>query len=84
MSPFIPGNKILLDEDNYNNPETTDTSQSEEYDMSHTSPDDFTEKFSKKLQIMMTNTRRKLRNFKAVMKVLIIMNLQILCVMIVL
>ena len=29
--------------------------------MSHTSPDDFTEKqMTKKLQIMMTNTRRKL------------------------
>ena len=52
--------------------------------MSHTSPDDFTEKNTKKIQMMMTNTRRKLRNFKTVMKVLIIMKLKILCVMIVL
>ena len=27
--PFIPGNKILLNEDNDDNPKTTDTSQSE-------------------------------------------------------
>ena len=40
LSPFLPGNKILLNEINDNNPETTDTSQSEKYDMSHTSPDD--------------------------------------------
>ena len=25
LSPFIPGNKRLLNEDNYDNPETTDT-----------------------------------------------------------
>ena len=44
LSPFLPGNKRLLNEDNYDNPETTDTSISEKYDMSHTSPGDFTEK----------------------------------------
>ena len=44
LSPFLPGNKILLKEENYHNPETTDTSLSEKYDMSHTSPDGFTEK----------------------------------------
>ena len=47
--------------------------------MSHTSPDDFTGKTNgKKLQITMTNTRRKLQKFKKVMKVLIIMKLQII------
>ena len=44
LSPFIPGNKRLLNEDNYDNPETTDTALSEKYYISHTSPDDFTEK----------------------------------------
>ena len=44
MSPFISGNKRLLNEDNDDNPETKDTSISEKDDMSHTSPDDFTEK----------------------------------------
>ena len=28
LSPFLPVNKILLNEDNYDNPETTDTSLS--------------------------------------------------------
>ena len=85
LSPFIPGNKRLLNKDTDNKPETTDTSLSEKDDMSHTSPDEFTKNsMTKKLQIMMTNTRRKLRKFKKVMKVLIILKLQILCVMIVL
>ena len=44
LPTFIPGNKILLKEDNYDNPETTDTSLSGKDDMSHTSKDDFTEK----------------------------------------
>ena len=44
LSPFLHGNKILLNEDNYNNPETTYTSLSEKDDVLHTSPDDFTEK----------------------------------------
>ena len=48
MSPFIPGNKRLLNENNDDHPETTDTSISENDDMSHTSPDDFTEKKDKK------------------------------------
>ena len=43
LSPFLPGNKRLLNEDNDDNPETKDTSISGKYDMSHTSPDDFTE-----------------------------------------
>ena len=53
LSPFIPGNKILLNKDNYDNPETKDTSLYEKDDMSHTSPDDFTErgKMTKQLQI---------------------------------
>ena len=85
LSPFLPGNKRLLNKDNDDNPETTDTSLSGKYYMSHTSPDNFTEKqMTKNLQITMTNTRRKIRKFKKVMKVLIIMKLQILCVIIVL
>ena len=72
-SPFLPGNKISLNEDDDDDPETTATSLSGKYDMSHTSPDDFTEKkTTKKLQIMMTNTRRKHQKLRKVMKVLII------------
>ena len=53
--------------------------------MSHICPDEFTEKINdKKIQIMMTNTRRKLRKFKMVLKVLTIPKLKILCVIIVL
>ena len=44
MSPFLPVNKILLKEDNDDNPETTDTSLSGKYYMSHTSLDNFTGK----------------------------------------
>ena len=44
LSPFLPGNKGLLNEDNDDNPEIADTSLSEKYDMSNTSPDDFNEK----------------------------------------
>ena len=44
MSPFLLGNKILLNEGNYHNPETMDTSRSEKYDKSYTSWDDFIEK----------------------------------------
>ena len=44
LSPFLPGNKILLKEENDHNPETTDTSRSEKDDMSHTSRDDFIKK----------------------------------------
>ena len=47
LSPFLPGNKIRLKEDNDYNPENTDTSLSREYDMSHTSLYDFTEKNDK-------------------------------------
>ena len=47
MSPFLPVNKRLLNEDNYYNPETTDTSLSGKDDMSHNIPDDFTEKKDK-------------------------------------
>ena len=41
LSPFLPGNKRLLNQENDNNPETTDTSRSEKYYMSNTSQDDF-------------------------------------------
>ena len=44
MSPFLLGNKILSNEENDDNPETTDTSLSGKDDISHTSRDDFTEK----------------------------------------
>ena len=44
LSPFLTGNKSLLNEDNDDNPETTYTSLSKKDDMSHTSPDTFTEK----------------------------------------
>ena len=53
--------------------------------MSHIFPDEFTEKINdKKIQIMMTNTKRKHQKLKKVMKVLIIMKHHILFVMIVL
>ena len=37
LSPFLPGNKILLNKDNDDDPETTHTSLTEKYDISHTS-----------------------------------------------
>ena len=37
LSPFLPVNKRLVNDENDHNIETTDTSQSEKYDMSHTS-----------------------------------------------
>ena len=61
LSPFITGNERLLNEENYDNTKTTYASLSEKYYMSHTIPDDFTEKNKRqKKQMMMTNTRRKL------------------------
>ena len=36
VPPFLPGNKRLLNEENYDNTETTDTLQSEKDDASHT------------------------------------------------
>ena len=48
MSPFIPGNKRLLNEDNNDNPETTDTSLSGKDDMSHSSKYGFTVKMNDK------------------------------------
>ena len=47
LSPFLPVNKILINEENDNNPETKNTSLSEKDDMSHTSPDVFTGKWQK-------------------------------------
>ena len=44
LSPFIPGNKILLNEDNDDNPETIDTLLSGKDHRSHTIKDDFTGK----------------------------------------
>ena len=41
LSPFIPVNKRLLNDENDHNLETTDNSLYEKYDMSHTSWDDF-------------------------------------------
>ena len=37
LTPFLPVNKILLNEENDHNTETTDTSQYEKDDVSHTS-----------------------------------------------
>ena len=48
LSLFLPGNKILLNEDNDDNPETTDTSLSVKDDMPHTSIDAFTVKSNDK------------------------------------
>ena len=42
---------MLLNEDNYDNPETTDTSLSGKDDRSHTSKDDFTGKTNDKIII---------------------------------
>ena len=42
MSRFFLGNKILFNEDNDDNSETTDISLSGKEDMSHTSKDEFT------------------------------------------
>ena len=39
MSPFLPGNRILLNEDSDDNPETTDNSLSGKDDISNSSPD---------------------------------------------
>ena len=44
VPPFLSGNKRLLNKDNDDNPETTDNSLYGKDDMSHTSPDYFTEK----------------------------------------
>ena len=44
LSPFLPLNKRLLNEDNDENPEITDTSLPGKYDISHTSKNDFTNK----------------------------------------
>ena len=46
---FIPGNKIILYEDNDNNPETTDTLLTGKYDITHTGSDYFTGKKMKKV-----------------------------------
>ena len=73
LSPFLPRNKRILNEENDDNPETTYTRLSEKYDMSHTCTYNFTEKTKYiKIQIMMKNTRRKLLNLKTLMKVFII------------
>ena len=44
MSPFLPGNEIILNNENDHNPETIYTSRSEKDDMSHNSRDGFIEK----------------------------------------
>ena len=83
LSPFLPGNKILSNEKNDHNPETTYTSLFEKYDMSYTSRECFIEKTEvKKKLTAMKNTQRKLQNFKTIMKVLIILKLEILYVVI--
>ena len=51
ITPDVPtlftGNKILLNEENDDDPETTDNSQSEKYDTSHTNTDDSSERHKK-------------------------------------
>ena len=60
FSPFITEKKRLLNEDNDDNPETTDTSLPGKDDRSHTSKDNFTGgKMTKKLHIMMKITKRE-------------------------
>ena len=76
LTQFIPGNIILLNDENDHNPKTTDTSLYEKDDMSYTSRDDFIEKAKDKRKLMMmTNTKRNIRNIRTVMKVLIILKL---------
>ena len=83
LSPFLPGNKVVLNKENDHDTETTDTSLSEKYDMSHTRGDNFIDKTKdEKILMMMMNTKRKLRNFRTVIKVLTILKLQIPFVMI--
>ena len=41
---FLPGNTIILNKENDDNTETTDTSQYENDDTSHTNQDDYIEK----------------------------------------
>ena len=60
MSPFIPVNIRLLNEDNYDNPETIDTSLPGKYDMSQNSLDDFIEKTNAKT---ITNNDDKHKNY---------------------
>ena len=48
LSPLFTGNKRLLNNENDNNTETTDTSRSEKDDMSHTSQGDSIEKSKNK------------------------------------
>ena len=45
---IFPGNKSLLNKENYDNTETKDTSQSEKDDTSHTNLDDSIEKLKDK------------------------------------
>ena len=82
VPPFLPGNKSLLNEENGDNPETTDTSQYEKYNTLHTKRYDYIANVQDtKILMMMMNKNRILRNIKAVMKVLIILKLRILHVM---
>ena len=60
LSPFITGNKILLNEDNDNNPETIDTSLYGKMIYHILVQMILLKKNENKLQIMMTNKRRKL------------------------
>ena len=48
IPPFLPGSKILLNEENDDNSETIDTSQSGKDDTSHTNRDDYIEKVKDK------------------------------------
>ena len=41
VPPYLPGNEILLNEENEDNPETTDTSEYGKDDMSHTNQNNY-------------------------------------------
>ena len=43
ITPFSSGIKSLRNEENYDNPETTNTSSTDKYDTSHTNRDDYIE-----------------------------------------
>ena len=71
VPPFSSGIKSLRNESKYDNTETTDTSCTDKYDMSHTNRDDYIENAkAMKNPTMMTNTKRIIHNINTVMKVL--------------
>ena len=71
VPPFPSVIQSLRNEANDNNPETTDTSRIDKDDMSRTNRDVSIENVKAiKITTMMAKTKRIIRNFKRVMKVL--------------